>query len=373
MRIGFDAKRAFFNKSGLGNYSRNLLLSLYQYYPQYEYYLYTPSVKNSIPFLHDWNFIVSFPSDKFGRIRQAFWRRYRLAKKAQKDNINIFHGLSNELPIGINKKNIKSVVTIHDLIFMRYPGWYNPFDVAIYRKKFRYSCRIADKIIAVSKQTKDDIITYFGIDERKIEVIYQGCDEGFKYSLDEQEKREVKKRWNLPDEYLLYVGTIEKRKNLLNLVKAILQQKIDLPLIVIGKQTGYYQMIRKYIEQTGLKNVTFLKEVSVNDLPGIYQLAKVFVYPSVFEGFGIPILEALFSKVPVVTSEGSCFHEAGGTFSRYVDPGNVEELGVAIKDVLNNSKLQQQMREEGLKHARNFRNEDLTHKVVKLYNTLLDD
>jgi len=373
MRIGFDAKRAFFNKSGLGSYSRNLLLSLHQYYPQHDYYLYTTSLKNSIPFVRDRNFAIYFPPNKPGKIRQAFWRRYKLANKAKMDNINIFHGLSNELPYGINRKGIKSVVTIHDLIFMRYPRWYNPFDVAIYKRKFSHGCRIADKIIAVSKQTKTDLISFFGIDEKKIEVIYQGCDEVFKNLLSEKEKQEVKKRWNLPDEYLLYVGTIEERKNLLGLIKALNHKNVHIPLIVVGKQTGYYNKVREYIALKGLKNVTFLNEVSVYDLPGIYQMAKVFIYPSVFEGFGIPILEALHSKVPVITSKGGCFSEAGGAFSQYIDPLNIEEIGDAIKRVLNDTKLQQLMKTEGFKHALQFTNDDITRKVMKLYNNLLDE
>jgi len=373
MRIGFDAKRAFFNRSGLGNYSRDLILSLLQYYPGNEYYIYTPSLTNSISFLPDDKVNIGLPSGNPGKLRQAFWRSYLLASRAKKDDIEIFHGLSNEIPKNIHGKDIKSVVTIHDLIFLRHPQWYNPADVAIYKRKFRYSSVHADRIVAISSQTKEDLISFFSIEEKKIEVIYQGCNEAFKHSLNETEKQKVKERWNLPDEFLLYVGTIEERKNLLTLVKALSNSNITFPLVVVGRRSGYYNKVREYLDKQGIKNITFLKEVPVADLPGIYQMSKVFIYPSLFEGFGIPILEALYSKVPVITSKGGCFSEAGGAFSLYIDPGNTEELGEAIIRVLNDIRLQQQMIKEGFKHALQFSNEDIAHRVMKLYNGLLNE
>ena len=233
MRIGFDAKRAFYNRSGLGNYSRDLILSLMQHYPENEYYLYTPSLKNCISFLPDDKAILGIPPSPRGKLGQSFWRSYRMAEKARKDNIEIFHGLSNEIPRNIDRKGIKSIVTIHDLIFMRYPEWYNPVDVAIYKRKFLYSCRHANMIISVSDQTKSDLVSLFSVDEGKIRVIHQGCNEVFKKTLDEKEKKAVRIRWDLPGEYLLYVGTIEERKNLLTLIRALQHSAINLPLVVV--------------------------------------------------------------------------------------------------------------------------------------------
>ena len=373
MRIGFDAKRAFYNRSGLGNYSRDLILSLLEHYPDNEYFLYTPSLKNSISFLPENKVAIGLPPGNPGKLRQSFWRSFRLAEQARKDKIEIYHGLSNEIPGNIGRNGVKSVVTIHDLIFLRYPQWYNPIDVSIYKRKFRYSCKHADRIIAVSDQTKSDLVSIFSVDEKKIRVIHQSCNESFKRTLDDTEKKEVRTRWDLPYEYLLYVGTIEDRKNLLTLIKALQTSAVSLPLVVVGKQTKYYDRVREYIERQHIRNVIFLQEVPVIDLPGIYQAAKVFIYPSIFEGFGIPILEALYSQVPVVTSTGGCFSEAGGPFSQYVDPKNQEELGETIRRVLGDTELQQLMKSEGYRHAQNFSGENVAEQVMKLYNDLLNE
>ncbi len=373
MRIGFDAKRAFFNRSGLGNYSRDLILALHRYYSDNEYYLYTPSLKNHINFIDSDNIYIRTPTGRPGKLGQAFWRSFRIARRAEIDGIEIFHGLSNELPRHVKRTGIKSVVTIHDLIFMHHPEWYKSIDVAIYKRKCRDSSRQADRVIAVSEQTKKDLIAFFNIEQSKIEIIYQGCNAAFTKVLDEAEKRKVKEKWALPDEYLLYVGTIEERKNLLTILKAISSMNIDIPLVVVGRKTRYYRQIIKYMDQHKLKNIMFLEEVSVHDLPGIYQMANVFIYPSIFEGFGIPILEALYSKVPVITSKGGCFAEVGGPESVYVDPGNNEELGNAISQILNNSVLQQKMKSDGYKHALQFSSEVTAHRVMELYNRLLNE
>ena len=372
MRIGFDAKRAFYNRSGLGNYSRDLILSLVRYYPENDYFLYTPSLKNSISFKPENTVRTCLPPGNPGKLQQAFWRSFRLAGRLQKDRVEVFHGLSNELPYSVHRTGIKSIMTIHDLIFMRYPQWYKPVDVVIYKRKFSFSAKHADRIIAMSNQTKTDLIKFFNTEEKKIEVIYQSCNEVFKHVVNQNEKQKIKERWNLPDEYLLYVGTVEERKNLLTLVKALLYSKITLPLVIVGRQTRYFGKVMDFIEREGLKNIRFLNEVPVSDLPGIYQMAKVFVYPSIFEGFGIPILEALYSRVPVITSIGGCFNEVGGRYSLYIDPENEEELGDALSQILNDTALQQKMKEEGYLHALQFSNEDIAHRVMNLYNNLIN-
>ena len=265
------------------------------------------------------------------------------------------------------------MVTIHDLIFMRYPEWYRPVDRVIYRNKFRYSSRIANRVIAVSQQTREDLVNFFGIEREKIHVIYQGCNESFAKRLNDTQKRQVRLKWNLPEHYLLYVGTIEKRKNLLNLIRAIHQHGIDMPLVVVGKPTKYMKDIRDYIEIHQLKNVFFLNEIPVEDLPGIYQMASMFIYPSVFEGFGIPILEALVSGIPVITSKNGCFHEVGGNSTLYIDPSDTEELGTELKRLLSDRALQNKMIADGLRHSEQFTNDTIARQVMDLYLDLLNE
>jgi glycosyltransferase involved in cell wall biosynthesis len=372
MRIGFDAKRAFLNRSGLGNYSRDIIRSLHQAFPDNEYILYTPRI-GTLSFPDDKSFTVTGPPESFDRLRQAYWRSVLLTDRIRQDNVDIYHGLSNELPRGIDKTGTKSVVTIHDLIFMRHPQWYRPIDRFIYRQKFSYSSRVADRVIAVSQQTKNDLVEYFGISDKKISVIYQGCNKAFYHKLNEQQKSETREKWNLPGEYLLYVGTVEERKNLLTLVKAIHQYRIMMPLVVVGRHRAYMKQVGKYIESEQIKNILFLEEVAVEDMPGIYQMAKIFIYPSVFEGFGIPILEAILSGVPVITSKGGCFSEVGGESSVYIDPSDPGELGAELLRLLDNSALRDQMTAAGLKHSGRFSNERIAEEIFGLYKGLLND
>ncbi|MBN2520256.1 MAG: glycosyltransferase family 4 protein [Bacteroidales bacterium] len=371
IRIGFDAKRAFYNYSGLGNYSRNIIKSLYQSFTENEYHLYTPSTRKAISFISGEKVFIHTPDKPSGKVFKGYWRSFMLTSQLRKQGINIFHGLSNELPSRINENNIRSIVTIHDLIFIRYPDLYKPVDREIYLKKFKYAASVADKIIAVSTQTKNDLINFFKVDKTKIEVIYQGCDEIFKRFVIDSKKEEIREKYNLPSEFILYVGTIEERKNLLNVVKALHLGKIDIPLVIIGKTTKYLKKVVNYICNNLVENTIFLQAVPLEDLPVIYQSATLFIYPSVFEGFGIPILEALQSKTPVITSKGGCFEEVGGKGSLYIDPMSVDEIINAIKKLLSDTKLREKMKEEGFLHAQSFTNSIIAKQVMNLYQSIL--
>ena len=372
MNIGFDAKRAFFNYSGLGNYSRNIILYLKKYYPDHSYHLYVPKKREGIGNNLEPNQQIHFPASAIGTKLSSFWRSYWLPGRLESDGIDLYHGLSNEIPFGIHKKKIKTVVTIHDLIFLRYPGWYPPVDRKIYRKKSKYSCQAADRIIAISEQTKKDIMEFYGTNAYKIEVVYQGCDPIFYREVADSEKEDILAKYDLPSEYLLNVGTIEKRKNLLILVQALHRQNIEMPLVVIGRPTQYADEVKNYIRKHMLEHIYFLENVPNEDLPALYQMASLFVYPSQFEGFGIPILEALNSRVPVITSKGGCFAEAGGGFSVYVEPGNIEELGESVSKILNDSNFSKTMMEKGYDHALRFREDIIAKNIFKVYQKVLD-
>jgi glycosyltransferase involved in cell wall biosynthesis len=371
MRIGFDAKRAFLNKSGLGSYSRNLINALSEKFPQTEFCLYTPSAPNDLFTPCCSNTRVHLPESFLHRKLSSCWRSYALSDVLVKDKIDLFHGLSHEIPFGFPVGKVKSVVTIHDLIFLRLPHLYRAADRIIYNRKFRYACQTADRIIAISRQTAVDISEFFGVDQQKIEVIYQGCHPVFYKPLPSSERDAIRKQYQLPGSYILYVGTIEERKNLLTLLHALATGKIDIPLVVIGKPTRYAGKVMDFLRHHQSLKVIFHNSVSNTDLPGFYQLADLFVYPSVYEGFGLPVLEALASGTPVVTTKNGCFSEAGGPTSLYVDPLNPEELADAIRRVLEESRLRQKMRDEGLRHAGVFDSQSVADNVMKVYKKVL--
>ena len=261
MKIGFEAKRAFTNGTGLGHYSRTLISSLADYFPENEYYLFTPKQTNLFEEIkaHK-NIQIIEPSTFPSTILKSAWRSSWVKRDLKKLGIDIFHGLSHEIPVGIQNTGIKSVVTIHDLIFERNPEQYNQIDVKIYRKKFKYACENADRVIAISQQTKDDIIQFYGTHESKIDICYQSCNPSFGIKVSEDEKQRIKNYYQLPNQFFLYVGSIIERKNLLNICKALhlLKGKLNIPLVVIGSGGKYKQEIKEYISSHSIDNQVIL-------------------------------------------------------------------------------------------------------------------
>ncbi len=371
MRIGFDAKRAFFNNTGLGNYSRSTINALCRLFPENDYFLYTPSKGKHSIYTPPENATVRLPSTLWGSQLKSYWRTYGLEKQLAREKIEIYHGLSNEIPVGIERTGIKSIVTIHDLIFMRLSGLYPPIDRCIYEKKVKNAVKNADRIIAISRQTGKDLLELFDADEDKIRVIYQGCNPWF-YNKETAEQRAIiRKKYNLPANYLLYIGTIEERKGLLTIVQAIHESKIDIPLVAIGGKTPYYVKVQQYIKKHRVSNIQFYHYINNSDLPAIYQQAEVFIYPSRYEGFGIPVLEALNSGIPVITTRGGCLEETAGKGGLFIDPDNTDQLAEAIRRLLVDRALRQKLVEEGARHALYFREEKTLPELIKVYKECL--
>ena len=173
MNIGFEAKRAYSNGTGLGHYSRTLISSLAQYHAEHRYFLFAPKTTDLFNATAFNNIETVTPQWFPAKLFPSIWRSNWVTRDLKKQKIDLYHGLSHEIPIGIHKTGIHSVVTMHDLIFERYPKQYNPIDVQIYRKKFQYACTHADRVIAISKQTKDDLIELYKVPESKIDICYQ--------------------------------------------------------------------------------------------------------------------------------------------------------------------------------------------------------
>lgn len=364
MKIAYDAKRFFHNASGLGNYSRDLVRILARFYPENQYILLNKNKSERGKQILD-SSNVSFIETSKGKMS----RQLKMGKDAQNLDADIFHGLSGELPLKWNPKPIKKIVTIHDLIFVRFPQYYTWFDRKIHFWKFRKAANSADKIIAISEQTKRDIIQFLKVDEDKIDVVYQGCHASFKEKQSQEILTQIKEKFNLPERFILNVGTIEPRKNLLNVVKSLKDSKI--PLVVVGaKKPKYFKLIEKEIKN-GKVEVQFLSGVSMEELAGIYRLADIFIYPSFFEGFGIPVIEALFSETVVITSNVSCLPEAGGPDSVYVNPESVEDIKAKILFLWDNESERKRRAEKGLQFVQKFNDEMIAEEMMMVYNSLV--
>ncbi len=372
IRIGYDAKRAFKNGTGLGNYSRFVISAMLKHFPENEYHAYSPS-KTHLPeteFLLQQNALkIHHPSLPFFT---SYWRSKGILKDLKRDEIQLYHGLSHELPLGIQNTWIKSIVTIHDLIFLRYPEFYSAIDRNIYATKFRNACKNANHIIAVSDQTKQDVIDYFDINSDNVTVVYPMAHPIYSNRISDEEKISVKNRYDLPPQFLLSVGTIEDRKNLMLILKAMHQLPPDLNLVVVGRKTKYAQKVMQYLDKNNMKHrVLFLENAPTEDLPALYQLASVFIFPSYFEGFGLPILEALLSGTPVIAATGSCLEEAGGPDSIYIHPDDFNALAVAIQTVLADEYLRSRMILNGVKYAYGFSEQHLAEHLMAVYKKVI--
>lgn len=375
--IGFDAKRAAQNRTGLGNYSRFVIRGLSRYAATSRLLLYIPKPGKATALEgveQEPRVELHSPKGAMWKTLSSLWRSWGITRQLAADGIQIYHGLSNELPLNIRRAaGVKSIVTIHDLIFLRFPQYYKPIDRWIYRYKFRRACQQADRVIAVSECTKRDIIRFFGTPEEKIEVVYQGCDESFRQPVGTEKRMEVRRHYDLPPRFILYVGSIEERKNLMLLAKALpLLQDTDIQVIALGRRTAEADRIDAFVQSCGLATrFRMISGVPLADLPAFYQLAEVFVYPSRFEGFGIPLLEALCSGTPAIGCTGSCLEEAGGPSSMYVDPDDQQAMATAIDRILTDKPLRDKMIADGHAYADLFRMETLTQRMLAVYQSLL--
>lgn len=366
MRVGFDSKRLFNNFTGLGNYSRFVVDALAANYPTNEYFLYSPAVRThseTTHYLDAERFTVRQPQGKPG----ALWRTYSITDDIRNDKLDVFHGLSNELPLR-KPLGVRTILTVHDLIFLRFPEYYRMFDVAIYRWKLKHSCKSADCVVAVSQQTAADLQEFLDVDPKKIVVVYQGCHPSFHRQVSREEIEGVRERYNLPKEFILYVGTLEKRKNAGLIIRALARMKNKIPVVFAGRPTKYVAELEALVKTHQAQDwVKFVYNTSFADLPAVYQAASLFIYPSVFEGFGIPIVEAIASGVPVITSNGSCFSEAGGPDCIYVNPSNPDELADKIKMVLDNAELRATMVDASKRYIEKFKPEVIAGELMKVY------
>lgn len=370
-KIGYDAKRAFRNQAGLGNYSRNTLTALQKFFPQHNYILYTPDVRTDI-FKENPLFDVRYPTSLFYKVFRSFWRNFALARTLQNDELDLYHGLSNELPSGIHKTGIPSVVTMHDLIFLNFPLWYKPVDRKIYLEKSKYACQVASRIIAISNHTREDLIKHLHVEPERIEVIYQSISERYFFHSVSDQVDDVLAKYNLPAQYLLTVGTIEPRKNQLSVIKAIYNKGLDIPYVIIGKPTPYLLELKEYIGTHRMREqVYILDNVPDIDMPALYQQAMCMVYLSHYEGFGLPVIEAMASGCPVIASSVSCLPEIGENAALYCEPNDDSSLGNLILKVMNDTSLRKELAERGRLRAKFFHPEERVTAVMNLYESVI--
>ncbi len=373
LKIGFDAKRFFWNSTGLGNHSRSTVHGLARFHSDtLAIHLYSPKVNqkrlDQDPFRDRYQ--IHTPRPSFARLG---WREWGVVRQLREDRLNLFHGLSAELPLGIEKTSIVPVVTIHDLVAELQPRLFPMIDGQVYRMKMRSAVHRARLVLVTSDATRQSVLELYGKNPAQVKTLYQSPAEVFlEPKSDEQVQRALKKH-HLPDRYLLSVGSVIERKRLRSTIRALGSPRLRKdapPLVVIGHLgSPYAREAQQDVRELGLESkVLFRPEVTHEDLPAITQGAVASLYPSVFEGFGIPIAEALFSGVPVVTSKFSCLPEVVGPGGLCVNPDDGDEYAHAIERMLSDSELRAQIIERGRKHAqKSFEPKALADKLFSYY------
>ncbi len=353
----------------MGRYIVELTHSLPAFDPQNTYYIYVSKKNKSYFTLSEKNIVVktisSFWCFLFFKI---IWEQFFLPFSLWKNNVQLYHGTGFTLPFFKSKK-MRYVVTIADMTFFSHPKYHTWWKVFYFQHMIPPTLKKADIVIAISENTKSDVMKMIKISPEKIKSIYLGVDEKF---LPQQEKeyKEILKKYSIPKPYILFVGMLEPRKNLDGLLRAYapLKERLNHHLIIVGKKGWKYEPIFETVKKLELQNhVHFLGYVPDEDVPALYSAATCFVYPSFYEGFGIPIIEAMACGCPVITSNNSSMKEIAGNAAILVDPYNITDIQNAIELLIADKAIRIKKRKEGIIQAKKFSWEKMVFKTKEVY------
>lgn len=364
MKIGIIVERLNQPLTGIGNVVYHLVKELSKYY-NHELFLINYKKLEDSPTNH---ILIKNPFEKISKT--YLWYPYAFLKLKRKyKGLDVIHNPS-QVPTIFNSKDQRYVVTVYDLTPFITPKEHTTIRVSIYRTFFPRTLKTADMIIVDSYSTKNDIVRYFKIPEEKLRVIHLGVDEDYK-PLPEDNVEKIKQKYNLNYPFILYVGTLEPRKNIPTLIKAFYKlKKSGLPhkLVITGKKGWKYKDIFELIDKLELqKDVVFTGYVPKEDLPALYNAADLFIYPSLYEGFGLPPLEAMACGTPVITSNTSSLPEVVGNAGIMVDPYDVDGLAKVMYEVLTNEGLREELRKKGLERAKLFSWKKTAEETLKVY------
>ncbi len=368
MRIAINCRSFLLkNYTGIGRYAYNLVKSLSQIDRENEYWLYAQKkyfdFKRRIP---------RVPADNFSV--KVDWFGQGLSKIL--NPVDIYHAPSLEF---INIQNTKIVVTVHDLVYKTYPDGHALQTREMTEKQLTQIVRQSDRIICCSQSTIRDLQQYFPVKEGQVRLVYQGVDKSIFYPLDDQQRQKARgdlKKRGIPESFLLFVGTIEPRKNLQNLLLALLilkqKNKFKGKLVVSGMKGWMIEGLAEVIKKFNLTDdVVFLGYVSDEDLRSLYNLCEVFVFPSFYEGFGFPLVEAFSCGAAVVTSNVSSCPEIAKDAAVIIDPYNPDQIADALTRFLEDAKWKSFFQQKALIRAQNFSFQNTAEETLAIYRELV--
>lgn len=370
-RIGIDFHVVSGIYQGVRTYLTNLIESMLKLESELTYFIYAKNPKE----LSYWrNHDAEVTLKKLPSASGRFNLLLGFPLCAIRDKLSLFHS-QYVLPPFIP---CKKLLTIHDILYESHPEFFPEYHRRLLKFFIPFSARKADRIISVSEFTKQEIMKYYGVPEEKITVIYEGASDRFAPIKDKDLIFSVLERYGIKKKYILFVGRIEPRKNIIGLLKAFdyvkKRGKKDFCLVIVGKQDKIFQEKELFdrIKELQLDaDVIFTGGVSEDDLPVLYNGAEVMVYPAFAEGFGLPVLEAMACGTPVITSNTTSLPEVTGDAAILINPNSYEEIGESLEKLLSNQLLRKELSEKGLKRAKKFSWAEAAKKTIEVYKEVL--
>jgi len=375
MRIGIDVRRIVFQQmiGGIAVYAYNLITHLSKIDKENEYILLhsfiRPRNDRFIRNLETTNFKNRVLRIKSQFLENWLWRKLSLPIELMIGKVDLFHQTYYYLPPQLSGKSIS---TIHDLGVKQDPSLLPDKWVSRHEQIISATLKRADFIITISQYTKSCIMEILKFPEEKIGVTYLGVDKEY-YPINNRNILDnIRKKYNLNKKYILFVGNLDARKNIVRLIEAFYQLKNNIKgeynLVIVGRKWGIYENIFKKVEELKLeKDVIFMSEITKEDLPPLYSGAEVFILPSLIEGFGIPLIEAMACGTPVITSKTTSMPEVVKDAGILVNPLSVEEIAQAIAQVLTNSSLRAELVKKGLQRAKFFSWDKTARQTLDIY------
>ena len=371
MRIAIDATILRNQNTGTGFYIINLITGLLNADADNEYIIFGDKkiIDKLVP-VNKKNFRVENVKFK-SRIFRVFWQLFVLSSKLRKMQINVLHSTNYITPLF--KFKLRVIVTVNDLTFFLFPEKFTVTKRLFFKFMVPIFVKRADEIIAASENTKKDILKFFKIPVEKIAVTFESYPAYYNSNISKEDSAIVLDKYGIIKNYFLFVGMIEPRKNILSILKAFIEldEELDEDLIIVGKKGWYYREIEQFmdnIKDKKLKNkIIFTGFVSELELVSLYQNATIFLYPSFYEGFGIPPLEAMVCGVPVITSNTSSLPEVVGDAAIQINPYNYLELKEAIKFLKENPHKRSEMSVKGKEQAKKFSLDEFTRNTINIY------
>jgi glycosyltransferase involved in cell wall biosynthesis len=367
MRIGFDVTPLCVPQSGVGTYTANVLSQLQSLGEELIPLYHRPPV-HGLPFDTSIGFDAMQPMN-YKRFNKTVWMQCILPLQLSRLNVGGSHFTNSVAPLF---SPCPTVVTIHDMTLWMFPKYHYGMRLLSMRPFIPLAARRAGAIIAVSQSTKEDVVRILRVPAAKVHVIHEAPSSSFRPIPRPYARQMLGSRWTAPERFLLYVGTIEPRKNLVRLLQAFAQLwhggVIPHKLVLVGQRGWKEEPVFRSIESLGLQEaVRFLGYVPQEVLVALYNLADALVFPSLYEGFGLPVVEAMACGTPVITSRNGSLDEVSGEAAEFIEPTNVESIAASLRYVLTDAERQEELRQRGLAHAARYSWEHTAKQTQALY------